>query len=242
MTSQRMKPRAMSEWIVAAASSAVWPLRSVQARVSLSPAVKNVIRPSASFSRRDDLVERRRPVAELRRLLVGQLGELGLELAVDPAGPFSTASSGFVVSGSSSAGSSPGQSASGCPASRCASSARQRRRARARLAASPDFACFATRSSRRSTWSRSATSSSSRERLEIARRDRRHPRSRRARRGSRRPGGGCRAAGPVPGTSTTRIAAGVTFFARDEPRAGRGARRRSSPSRRSACRSPTRRR
>ena len=47
-----MKPRAMSVWIVAAASSAVCPPRSVQARVSFSPAVKNVIRPSASLRRR----------------------------------------------------------------------------------------------------------------------------------------------------------------------------------------------
>src|SRR5205814_298707 len=50
--SQRMKPRAMSEWIVSAASSAVSPRLSVQARVSLSPAVKNVIRSRVSASRR----------------------------------------------------------------------------------------------------------------------------------------------------------------------------------------------
>ena len=42
----------MSEWIVSAASSAVSPRRSVQARVSLSPAVKNVIRSSVSASLR----------------------------------------------------------------------------------------------------------------------------------------------------------------------------------------------
>jgi hypothetical protein len=52
IVSQRMKPRAMSEWIDAAASSAVCPRRSVQARVSFSPAVKNVIRSCASRSRR----------------------------------------------------------------------------------------------------------------------------------------------------------------------------------------------
>ena len=56
----------MSEWIVAAASSAVWPRRSVHARVSLSPAVKKVIRPSASFSRRTTSSSAERPVAERR--------------------------------------------------------------------------------------------------------------------------------------------------------------------------------
>ena len=84
ITSQRMKPRAMSEWIVPAASSAVWPRRSVQARVSLSPTVKNVIRPSASLSRTTTSSSADAPVAELGRLLVGELGELRLELAVDP--------------------------------------------------------------------------------------------------------------------------------------------------------------
>ena len=52
MTSQRMNPRAMSEWMVSAASSAVWPRRSVHARVSLSPAVKKLMRSSAANSRR----------------------------------------------------------------------------------------------------------------------------------------------------------------------------------------------
>ena len=82
-----MKPRAMSVWIAPAASSAVWPLRSVHARVSCSPGreerdqVERVAQPAR------DLVERRlAAVAERRRLLVGQLGELGLELEVDPAG------------------------------------------------------------------------------------------------------------------------------------------------------------
>ena len=51
ITSQRMNPRAMSVWIVAAASRAVCPRRNVQARVSFSPAVKNAIRPSAAWSR-----------------------------------------------------------------------------------------------------------------------------------------------------------------------------------------------
>ena len=86
-TSQRMKPRAMSEWIAPAASRAVSPFRSVHARVSFSPAVKNVIRSSASRSRAGDLVQRRRAaVAERRRLLLRQLGQLGLELQVDAAG------------------------------------------------------------------------------------------------------------------------------------------------------------
>ena len=53
----------MSEWIVAAASSAVWPSRSVHARVSFSPAVKNVIRPSASLQ----AAARPRPAPTARR-------------------------------------------------------------------------------------------------------------------------------------------------------------------------------
>ena len=76
----------MSEWIDSAASSAVWPCRSVHERASVSPTVKNVMSPSASFSRSDDVVERGRARAELRGLLVRELGELHLERAVDPAG------------------------------------------------------------------------------------------------------------------------------------------------------------
>ena len=87
-----MKPRAMSEWIAAAASSAVWPRRSGHARVSFSPAVKNVIRSSTSRRRRATSSSADgAAVAERCRLLLGQLGELGLEREVDAAGPFSTA-------------------------------------------------------------------------------------------------------------------------------------------------------
>ena len=106
MTSQRMKPRAMSERIVAAASSAVWP-RGASTPASPSPRreerdqAERVLQPS------HDLVERRRPVAELGGLLLGELGQLRLELAVDPARPVLDAISGFVVSGSSSAGAPP---------------------------------------------------------------------------------------------------------------------------------------
>ena len=74
----------MSVWIAAAASSAVCPRRSVQPRASGSPAVKNVIRPSASNRPVHDLVERRLALAELGGLLLGKLGQLGLELQVDP--------------------------------------------------------------------------------------------------------------------------------------------------------------
>ena len=75
----------MSVWIFAAASSAVWPPRSVQARASVGPIVKKVIRPSASLSRSRDLLERRRAFAEGGGFLLGELGELGLELEVDSA-------------------------------------------------------------------------------------------------------------------------------------------------------------
>ena len=105
---------------------------------------------SAHPSSGDDLVERRRPIAERRRLLVGELGELGLGLAVDASGAFSIAISGIVVSGSSAAGSSAGQSARVLPASRCDRSAASVS-ASLRFVASPDLASFATRSRRRST-------------------------------------------------------------------------------------------
>ena len=208
-----MKPRAMSEWIDAAASSAVWPRRSVQARVSFSPAVKNVIRSSASRSRRTTSSSAEGP----SRYSAASASDISASSASScrsiPPGPFSTASSGFVVSGSSSAGSSPGKSRSVCPASRCASSACSCSTS-LRSDASPDFACFSTRSSRRSTWSRSATSSSS---SSVSRSPFGSASGReavRAPRGSRRPGAARRAAaGPVPGTSTTRIVAGVILRA-----------------------------
>ena len=128
-----------------------------------------------------------------------------------PAGPFSIAISGFVVSGSSSSGTSPAKSANRPPASRWASSASSVT-ASARSFASPDFACVRTRSSRPSTWSRSATSSSSsscsRSPAGIGAwlkggRHGEQSASTRRRLPSR--------AAPVPGTSCTRIAAGVSF-------------------------------
>ena len=82
-----MNPRAMSVWIVAAASRAVSPFRSVQARVSLSPPVKNVISPTVSNRSREHGVEAHPPVSELGRFLGRQLGELGLELQVEAAVP-----------------------------------------------------------------------------------------------------------------------------------------------------------
>jgi hypothetical protein len=42
-----MKPRAMSEWILAAASRALVPRLMVHARTSSSPTVKNEISPSS---------------------------------------------------------------------------------------------------------------------------------------------------------------------------------------------------
>ena len=79
-----MKPRAMSEWIVSAASSAVRPRRSVHARVSLSPAVKKLISPSSSLSRRTTSSSADAPSRNVGRFLLGQLRQLGLELEVDP--------------------------------------------------------------------------------------------------------------------------------------------------------------
>ena len=106
------------------------------------------------FQPAHDLVERRRARPELGRLLGLELRELHLELAVDPARPFSTVSSGFVVSGSSAGGSSR--------AIRQRATRLQVREhvldfaslAQRRIA---DFASLRTFSRRRSTWSRSAT-------------------------------------------------------------------------------------
>ena len=122
ITSQRMKPRAMSVWIVAAASRAVCPSRSVQARVSLSPTVKNAISPSASFNLRTTSSSAEGPSRNSAASSSGRSASSASSLQSIPCGPFSTARSGFVVSGSSSGGSSPGQSASVLPASRCSRS------------------------------------------------------------------------------------------------------------------------
>ena len=79
---------------------------------------------------------------------------------------------------------------------------------------SPDLACLVTRSSRRSTWSRSATSSSSRSvsRSSAGTRVPENPSSttKSASTWRRLPS----SSGPVPRTSTTRIAAGVTLRGR----------------------------
>ncbi len=129
-----------------------------------------------------------------------------------PPGPFTTSSSGFVVRGSSSAGSSPGKSRTDAPPSRCASSWVSASTSW-RRAASPDFACFCTRSSRRSTWSRSATSSSSSSVSRSAAGS--EPAEKPSATAST--ASTCRSpprrAGPVPGTSTTRSVAGVTLRA-----------------------------
>ena len=129
-----------------------------------------------------------------------------------PFGPFSIAISGFVVSGSSSGGSSPVQSAIVLPESRCASSFSSSSTS-LRSFASPDFACFVMRSSRFSTWSRSATSSSS---FSVSRSsagtcvpEKPSSTTSSASTWRRLPS----SAGPVPRTSETRIAAGVTFRA-----------------------------
>src|SRR5262249_1361893 len=117
---------------------------------------------------------------------------------------------GFVVSGSNRSSSSPGQSASVPPASTCAST-RSSSATSCFNFRSPDLACFATRSRRRSTWSRSATSSSRRSvsRSSAGTRVPEKPSSTTSRASTWRrfPS----SSGPVPRTSTTRMAAGVTL-------------------------------
>ena len=57
ITSARMKPRSRSVWIAPAASGALAPLRTSQARVSSSPVVRNVIRSIARYSGADHGLE-----------------------------------------------------------------------------------------------------------------------------------------------------------------------------------------
>ena len=241
ITSQRMNPRAMSEWIVPPASSAVWPSRSVQARVSFSPAVKNVIRPSASLSRRTTSSSADGAVAERGRLLVGELRQLGLELAVDPVRAVDDRDQRLrrqrIELGRELAR--PlGQRQ--CPP-RGARAPRAGSPPPCELPASPDLACFSTRSRRFATWSVSATSSSSFERLEVA-----------LRIGARREAvrDGEQRVDLPQAAEQGRAGAGHVLHAhrrgchllarRRAPRAARAGRRRSSPCRRSTCPSGTR--
>ena len=205
----------MSEWIAPAASSAVSPSCSVQARVSFSPAVKNVIRSSASRSRRTTSSSAERAaVAERRGLLVGQLRELRLELQVDPAGPVDDRDQRLRR-----------QRLELRPAARRDTRRAARRRptwastvrsssTSARSFASPDFACFSTRSSRRCDVVAIGDEQLEPERLEVALRIGVRAEAARAPTSSastwrRLPS----SAAPVPGTSWTRIVAGVTFRA-----------------------------
>ena len=108
-----------------------------------------------------DLVERRRALAIRRRLLVGQLGELGLELQVDAARPVLDREQRLRRQRLELRRQLLRVVAERVARPRDARAARASCSASFRSAGSPDFACFSTRSSRRSTWSRSATSSSS---------------------------------------------------------------------------------
>ena len=110
---------------------------------------------------RQDGVEARRPVAELGRLLRRQLGELGLELEVEPSGPVDHSDQWlrrqrFQLGRKRRRG----RRSASCPASTCART-RSSWATSSRSLGSPDFACVRTRSRRFSTWSRSATTSSS---------------------------------------------------------------------------------
>ena len=78
-----MKPRAMSEWMDSAASSAVWPCRSVHERGLRVPHGEEDDQPERLLEPEHDGVEGRRPRAELGRLLGRELRQLHLERAVD---------------------------------------------------------------------------------------------------------------------------------------------------------------
>ena len=98
----------MSVWIVPAASSAVCPRRSVHARVSCSPAVKNVIRSSADASRAATSSSADEPPPRNSAASSsGSSASSASSCRSIPPGPFTIAINGFVVSGSSSPGSSP---------------------------------------------------------------------------------------------------------------------------------------
>ena len=88
----------------------------------MSPTVKNVIRPSASLSRRTTSSSADGPMRNSAASSGGSSASSISSAQSMPPGPFSSGMSGFVVSGSSSEGSSPRHSESGLPASRCASS------------------------------------------------------------------------------------------------------------------------
>ena len=204
----------MSLWIVSAASSAVDPLRSVHARVSFSPAVKNVIRSSVSTSPRTTAPRADSPSRNDAASSSESSASSASSFRSVPSGPLTISMIGLTVSSSSSGGisTSPVSSLTAWRFSRCAASC-SRFSTSARSFVSPDFACFATRSSRRCTWSRSAASSSSLSSSEslLASRVPDHPSSTARTRSTwrRLPS----SSAPVPGTSTTRTAAGVTFFA-----------------------------
>ena len=242
-----MKPRAMSEWIVSAASIAVSPLaqrpgaRLLLARGEERDQVER--RPRAGARPRRARTRRRRgtpppPRRAARRARPRASGR-------SRSGRSRSRSAASSSAARARAAARSGQSASVLPASRCASSLLEVARPPLRSFASPDFACFAIRSSRFSTWSRSATSSSS---FSVSRSSAgtcvpEKPSS------TTSSASTCRrlpsSAGPVPRTSTTRIAAGVTFRALTTSRqlrrgADRGSRpcrpRRPAPPRRSARR------
>ena len=154
----------------------------VHERASVSPTVKNVMSPSASL-RRTTTSSRADAPARNSAASSSESCELHLEGAVDPAGPFSSGMSGFVVSGSSSR-------EIARPLRRRVAFVEVREQALGELGFLPLCAVarlrlLADASSRRSTCSRSATMSSRRS-VSRSAPDRRRPRSRRARRGARR--------------------------------------------------------
>ena len=108
ITSQRMKPRAMS-------GGSSRPRRARSARVggpgaSLLVARGEEVRAESFEEPAHDLGEGRGAVAVRGRLLAGSSTSSASSFTSIPPGPFSTSISGFVVSGSSSGGSSPGHS------------------------------------------------------------------------------------------------------------------------------------
>ena len=240
-----MNPRAMSVWISAAASSAGLPRRSVQARVSVVARGEEAQQVERLEEPRDDPLERRGPVAERCRLLLGELGELGLELEVDRilAGPVHDRDD----AASSSAARAP---AGARPGSRGASAPRRGARAAPRARRPPGEARRHPTSpaSRRARGAarrargrrRGARARSSRDRVP----GRRRRSSRPGRRGARRPPEGRRAAArPVPGHVDDPDRGGRHLACARRPRrSARAARRRSAPCRRSPSRTRSRRR
>ena len=207
----------MSVWIVAAASSAVSPAaQRPRARLLLAGGeerdqIERLEQPAGDLARAPAA---RRP--ERRRLLRPAAPRARPRASRSmPAGPLRDRDAAAWSSAARApAAARPATPRSGRPASRCASSGLELLDLRRAAVGSPDFACLRDPLEPPLDVVAVGDEQLELQRLEVVAPDRACRTSRRGRRAARPPDAGCRAAAaPVPGTSTTRTAAGVTFFA-----------------------------